>query len=186
MTAQINKFKKAQQSPACRQAGFTLVELLVVIAVLGVLAASVLIAINPLEQLARARDAGRQSTVSQLGKAVQAYYTANNAVYPVGNTSWLTTLQGSSDIKTVPPENQVSGVTASCASGFKQNGWCYYTAVVASGPEALVYSVSESKSLLSKCPANTPAAYIVWSSYEGKTGVTCVLPTTAGPQAFLP
>jgi len=60
--------------------GFTLIELLVVIAILGVLAGAILVAINPLEQLARGRDAGRKSTVDELGHATQAYYTAQNAL----------------------------------------------------------------------------------------------------------
>jgi prepilin-type N-terminal cleavage/methylation domain-containing protein len=50
--------------------GFTLIELLVVIAVIGVLAAIVLLAVNPTEQLARGRDANRISAVEGLGKAM--------------------------------------------------------------------------------------------------------------------
>lgn len=37
--------------------GFTLIELLIVMAILGVLAVVVLVAINPVQQLARTRDA---------------------------------------------------------------------------------------------------------------------------------
>jgi prepilin-type N-terminal cleavage/methylation domain-containing protein len=51
-------------SKACKRSsiynyGFTLIELLIVIAILGVLAVVVLVAINPIEQLARTRDGGR-------------------------------------------------------------------------------------------------------------------------------
>ena len=53
--------------------GFTLIELLIVIAILGVLAAGSLVAIDPVEQLARARDSGRKSAVTQMGRALQAY-----------------------------------------------------------------------------------------------------------------
>ena len=53
--------------------GFTLIELLIVIAILGVLAVVVLVAINPVQQLARTRDAGRKSSVAQIGHAVAAY-----------------------------------------------------------------------------------------------------------------
>ncbi len=61
--------------------GFTLVELLVVIAIIGILAAVVLVAVNPLEQLARGRDAGKLATVAGLGKAAQSYYTSQGGPY---------------------------------------------------------------------------------------------------------
>lgn len=56
------------------RAGFTLVELLIVIALIGVLAVAVLAAINPLEQLNRARDTGMESDASQLLAAIDRYY----------------------------------------------------------------------------------------------------------------
>src|ERR1700704_6424972 len=77
--------------------GFTLIELLIVIGVLGVLAAALLVALNPLEQLARGRDAGRLSSVNQLGRAMQNYVTQQGTnVYPVSGTTapavtWQTT-----------------------------------------------------------------------------------------------
>jgi prepilin-type N-terminal cleavage/methylation domain-containing protein len=58
--------------------GFTLVELLIVIALLGVLAAAVLAAINPLEQANRARDTRMRSDASQLLAAVDRYYVASD------------------------------------------------------------------------------------------------------------
>ena len=56
--------------------GFTLVELLIVIALIGVLAVAVLAAINPLEQLNRARDTGMESDASQLLAAIDRYYAS--------------------------------------------------------------------------------------------------------------
>lgn len=70
-----NQFSKA----------FTLIELLVVIAVLGVLAAGVLTAINPLRRIQQANDARRKNDIGQIAQAMQAYNvaSANNggAVY---------------------------------------------------------------------------------------------------------
>lgn len=57
---------------------FTLVELLIVIALLGVIATIVIAAINPIEQANRARDAGYKADASQLESAIERYYTANN------------------------------------------------------------------------------------------------------------
>jgi len=56
--------------------GFTLVELLIVIALLGVLAAAVLAAINPLEQANRARDTRFRSDGSQLLSAEDRYFVS--------------------------------------------------------------------------------------------------------------
>lgn len=85
--------------PAQRR-GFTLIELLIVIAVIGVLAAVVLIAINPVRRLAQARDAGRKSDVGQIATASQAYYVTNGR-YPTD----MNELTASQDLKTnvVPP-----------------------------------------------------------------------------------
>ena len=71
-----------------RISGFTLVELLIVIALLGVLAAAVLAAINPLEQANRARDAKMRSDASQLLAAIDRYYVSANHFpwFAVGQT----------------------------------------------------------------------------------------------------
>lgn len=58
--------------------GFTLVELLIVIALLGVIATIVIAAINPIEQANRAADAGMKADSSQIVSAIQRYYTAHN------------------------------------------------------------------------------------------------------------
>lgn len=60
--------------------GFTLVELLIVIALIGVLAVAVLSAINPLEQINRARDTGYKNDVEQLLSALDRYYTTQQTL----------------------------------------------------------------------------------------------------------
>jgi len=62
-------------------AGFTMIELLIVIAVLGVLAVAVLSAINPIEQINRGRDTGSRSDSEQLLSAIDRYYTTQE-LYP--------------------------------------------------------------------------------------------------------
>lgn len=52
------------------QKGFTLIELLVVIAVIGALAAVILFAINPVENMRKSRDARRQQDLANIRKAL--------------------------------------------------------------------------------------------------------------------
>lgn len=63
--------------------GFSLVELLVVMAVLGILATVVVVAIDPSARMAEARDAQRKSDLSQIADALEVYYVRNNGYYPV-------------------------------------------------------------------------------------------------------
>lgn len=69
-----------------RMSAFTLVELLVVVAIIGILASVVMVAIN--NGRAKARDAKRISDIRQLVNAVELYYSANNS-YPM-NSGWCT------------------------------------------------------------------------------------------------
>jgi len=64
-----------------RKLGFTMIELLIVIAVLGILAVAVLAAINPIEQINRGRDTGRRSDAEQLLSAIDRFY-ASQGYYP--------------------------------------------------------------------------------------------------------
>lgn len=56
-----------------RAAGFTMIELLIVIAILGILAVAVLAAINPIEQINRGRDTGTRSDAEQLISAIDRF-----------------------------------------------------------------------------------------------------------------
>jgi len=65
--------------------GFTLLEILLVIAAIGILAAIVLVAINPTRQIAQVRDAQRRSDINTIYKALEQYLIDNQA-YPAGIT----------------------------------------------------------------------------------------------------
>src|SRR5690349_21170143 len=58
--------------------GFTLIELLVVIAILGILAAALLAAINPIEQIRKSQDSSSQRLSTEFNSAVGRYYTTHN------------------------------------------------------------------------------------------------------------
>lgn len=64
-----------------KKLGFTMIELLIVIAVLGILAVAVLSAINPIEQINRGRDTGSRSDAEQVISAVDRFY-ASKGYYP--------------------------------------------------------------------------------------------------------
>jgi len=57
--------------------GFTLMELLIVIGVLGILAAGLLAAIDPFEQLKKARDTNNRSAAIELLQSSQRYYATH-------------------------------------------------------------------------------------------------------------
>jgi len=61
--------------------GFTLVELLVVISIIAVIGTAALVAINPVELRARARDQARLQDAKTLQQAVLRYYSGENC-YP--------------------------------------------------------------------------------------------------------
>ena len=65
-------------------AGFTMIELLIVISILGILAVAVLSAINPVEQINRGRDTGSRSDAEQLLSAMDRF-NAFQGYYP-----WVT------------------------------------------------------------------------------------------------
>lgn len=97
------------------QLGFTMIELLIVITILGILAVAVLSAINPIEQINRGRDTGRQSDAEQLLSAIDRY-NAFQGFYPwqvdadQTNTSVMVNADG--DLTTTVAEGMPVVVTA--------------------------------------------------------------------------
>lgn len=67
--------------PKQKQSGFTIVELLIVIVIIGILAAITIVAFNGSQ--ARARDAGRIAKVKSIEKAIALYYTDNGTYPPI-------------------------------------------------------------------------------------------------------
>lgn len=171
--------------------GFTLIELLIVIAILGVLAVVILVAINPQEQLARTRDAGRTSSVTQLGHAFQAYGASHEGSYITENNTWVASLVTAGEIATVPGAltYNISGTSACSAAGRGiQNGWCYDSDGATPPTNGIIYSRLESGSNDSRCPT-TQNAFIVFDTVSGRGGIVCSATEpayAAGGQTFIP
>ena len=64
--------------------GFTLIELIVVIGIIAILAAIVIVAVNPARQFAQARNTQRRSDVTAILNAVHQYAADNNGTLPAG------------------------------------------------------------------------------------------------------
>jgi len=79
----LNKIRKNSK-------GFTLLEVLLVVAVIAILAAIVIIAINPGKQLGDARNTQRQADITTILNGVYQYSLDNNGALPTGVTTTAT------------------------------------------------------------------------------------------------
>jgi len=84
--------------------GFTLVELLIVIALIAILSVAVLATINPIEQTNKARDAKFKNDAGEVLGAYERYYAAQNS-YP-----WSADNDGSGSIDNDEVDSNTNGV----------------------------------------------------------------------------
>lgn len=140
--------------------GFTLIELLIVIAIIGILAAGILVAIDPVDKVNSTNDSLVQNDVSGAGRASEAYAATHSGFYPAA----LSDLTASGELKRVPvaPTGYTAYTFSSTVAG---GGACVAgttcTSIVVAGQ------------LKSKKYAATPA----WR-YESSSGKSCAVATT--------
>lgn len=154
---------------------FTLIELLIVLAILGILAVVVLILVDPAEKFAQTRDVGRVTTVAQLGKAVEQYFVNHNEIYP-GDLTWDSDLVGEGDIKSFPSgvEYVINSISP-CQTNAKPQGgesFCYDLDTSVNNYGALVFTKLESTKEVTRCTL-IGDTYAVHSTADGKTGIIC-------------
>ena len=151
--------------------GFTLVELLIVIALLGALAVGLLATIDPFEQLKKGRDTSLRNTVSELYNANLRYYSTK------GEFPWSTSLTFT---KTV---NQMgSDVTSLMNAGELKNR---FMELAGTGNLAKIYVSSTSPEHIATCFKPESKAFQVdpntqYASDGQTSGSTCKSQTSSG------
>lgn len=155
--------------------GFTLIELLIVIAILGILAVIILVVMNPGERQAQARDTGRISSVTQIGRALQAYYTTESSFPDVAN--WANDLVTSGELSTFPAGVAYTYNSVTACESYLQpltDGTYCYDEDQANNNGALIFAKAESTTYRSKC-TSPEEAYFVYSTEDSRGGTICSL-----------
>lgn len=99
MKKTAQKFKlKAKRYTLSAVSGFTLVEIVVAIAILATLIGGVFVAINPARQVNKAKDAATQKGLQEIKKALDLYYQDKNC-YPAAQSDFTTALANGSEWK---------------------------------------------------------------------------------------
>lgn len=130
--------------------GFTIVELLIVVVIIGILAALVINAYNGIQS--RARDATRVTDMRNIRSALGAY-NADNGIYPPTNFQGLVAYLVPQYIKAIP----VDSINA--ARSGKAYIYYYTTTYKKTGPSSYVFTGSIND-------------YIISMSLESGTGLT--------------
>lgn len=73
---------------ALKKTGFTLIELMVVVAIIGILMAAGILAFSNAQQ--NARDSRRRADIDAMSKAMEQYYQNNSSAYPATASSIAT------------------------------------------------------------------------------------------------
>lgn len=120
--------------------GFTLVELLVVVGIIGILVAAALLVLNPIAQFQKANDAKRKGDLAQIQRALEIYYH-DLGKYP----------QSSSNYKII-----YNGNTASWGSNLFAP---YMTALPKESTPGRTY-------VYFSTPSNNPQSYYLYASLE--------------------
>ena len=156
------------------QKGFTLIELLIVLAIMGVMAAAVLIAIDPAAKINSARDSTIKSDIGQLVNSISAYYVATSA-YPVT----LATLVTAGELKSTPKQ-QANTPAAACtdSSGAKTVGtdYCFNGSTTTAIVWARLFTLTSGGATQYYCWDSTSAVYKTITSVPASSATVCPSP----------
>lgn len=85
-----------------RSRGFTLIEILVVVAIIMILSSIVLVGLGPIQR--RGRDARRIADLRQVQQAVELYYSRNQTYVPTSGSITMATLTGEVGVAKLPDD----------------------------------------------------------------------------------
>ena len=164
------------------QMAFTMIELLIVIAILGILAVAVLAAINPVEQINRGRDTGSRSDAEQLLSAIDRFY-AYKGYYP-----WVTNPNNDSAL----PWRGVAGDATISFTGGTIEAWgddastpCYVLDKIANGnaDESCVGTNEVKRSFIDQITkTDYNHLYVYFSGEAGDSLYVCFKPQSGAMQ----
>ena len=159
-------------------AGFTMIELLIVISILGILAVAVLSAINPVEQINRGRDTGSRSDAEQLLSAIDRFNAFQGYfpwVYNPTDPGILTDLAGTeAPFRTVASDWYADGAADDCPVLIRLGSGDTTTTDTCTG----ALEVKESFTTRITDPSSNPL-YIYNDGNQGSSTYVCFTPQSA-------
>lgn len=120
--------------------GFTLIEMLIAIGLLGALLTGIIVIINPQTQINKTQDAKRKSDLAQLQRALDLYYNdigrypPVTSGYVINNMAWGSAW--STYMNALPKDPDPGKTYVYYASGDGQSYWLYANLAYASDPQA--------------------------------------------------
>lgn len=140
--------------------GFTLIELLIVIAVLGVLAAGILIAIDPVDRIRAANDSKVQNDLAALANANEAYAATHDGFYAASAAILVT----AGELKSAP----------TAPTGYTTYVFTPLPAACTSGTSCTSFTITGQLRSKRWTGDGTPV-----QKYESSSGKNCQVATTA-------
>jgi prepilin-type N-terminal cleavage/methylation domain-containing protein len=140
-----------------RQKGFTLLEILLVVAAIAILAGIVIVAINPAKQLGDTRNAQRKADVNTIINAVYQYAIDNNGIIPTSISATQTeicktggTCSGLIDLSVLTiNEKYITAIPNDPSGSCDANGVCYEILKTANGRITVVAPDAEQGVIIS-------------------------------------